>query len=174
VSARDDAALVVAARGARQHAYAPYSRFAVGAAVRDERGRVHVGCNVENASYGLTICAERNAVAAAVVAGALAVRAVAVVTPTRPPGSPCGACRQVLAELGDARTRVLLAGPTGKAEATTLGKLLPRAFVLRRRGSLPLARPRSPLAPPGTSAPARPATTPSLRSASAGLRSPRR
>jgi cytidine deaminase len=128
-----DAALVAAARAARRRAHAPYSRFRVGAAVRDERGRVHVGCNVENASYGLTICAERNAVAAAVAAGARAVSAVAVVTPTRPAGSPCGACRQVLAEFGDARTRVLLASPTGKAESTTLGALLPRAFSLRAR-----------------------------------------
>jgi cytidine deaminase len=126
-----DDALVAAARAARRHAHAPYSRFAVGAAVRDERGRVHVGCNVENASYGLTICAERNAVAAAVAAGARAVRAVAVVTPTRPPGSPCGACRQVLAEFAGARTRVLMAAPTGEPEATTLGELLPRAFSLR-------------------------------------------
>jgi cytidine deaminase len=133
VSARDDAALVAAARAARRNAHAPYSRFAVGAAVRDERGRVHVGCNVENASYGLTICAERNAVAAAVAAGARAVRAVAVVTPTRPPGSPCGACRQVLAELGDGRTRVLLASPKGPAETVTLGALLPRAFALKSR-----------------------------------------
>jgi cytidine deaminase len=130
---QDDAALVAAARAVRRRAHAPYSRFAVGAAVRDERGRVHLGCNVENASYGLTICAERNAVAAAVAAGARAVRAVAVVTPTRPPGSPCGACRQVLAEFGDARARVLLAGPTGKAEQTTLGELLPRAFSLARK-----------------------------------------
>jgi cytidine deaminase len=128
-----DAELLAAARATRRRAHAPYSRFTVGAAVRDERGRVHVGCNVENASYGLTTCAERNAVAAAVAAGARAVRAVAVVTPTRPPGSPCGACRQVLAELGDARTRVLLAGPAGAAEATTLGHLLPRAFSLRAR-----------------------------------------
>jgi cytidine deaminase len=149
MSVRDDAELLAAARAARRHAHAPYSRFAVGAAVRDEKGRVHVGCNVENASYGLTVCAERNAVAAAVVAGARAVRAVAVVTPTRPPGSPCGACRQVLAELGDASTSVLLASPTGRAETTTLGALLPRAFVLRGRGSLPLARPRAPLASPG-------------------------
>jgi len=133
VSAREDAELVAAARAVRRHAHAPYSRFAVGAAVRDERGRVHVGCNVENASYGLTICAERNAVAAAVAAGAAAVRAVAVVTPTRPPGSPCGACRQVLAELGAPRTRVLLASPTGSPQSTTLGKLLPRAFSLRAR-----------------------------------------
>jgi cytidine deaminase len=131
---RQDADLVRAARAARKRAHAPYSRFQVGAAVRDERGRVHVGCNVENASYGLTICAERNAVAAAVVAGARKLRAVAVVTPTRPPGTPCGACRQVLAELGDARTRVLLASPTGAAEDTTLGALLPRGFSLRPRG----------------------------------------
>jgi cytidine deaminase len=128
-----DAALVAAARAVRRRAHAPYSRFAVGAAVVDEKGRVHVGCNVENASYGLTVCAERNAVAAAVAAGARAVRAVAVVTPTRPPGTPCGACRQVLAELGDADTRVLLASPTGAAKTTTLGALLPRSFSLRPR-----------------------------------------
>jgi cytidine deaminase len=154
----DDAELVAAARAVRRHAHAPYSRFAVGAAVRDERGRVHAGCNVENASYGLTICAERNAVAAAVAAGARAVGAVAVVTPMRPPGSPCGACRQVLAEFGDPSTRVVLASPTGAAQFMTLGELLPRAFALRGRGSPPLARPRSPLAPPGK----------------AGLRSPAR
>jgi cytidine deaminase len=126
----DDEALVAAARAVRRRAYAPYSRFSVGAAVRDEDGRVHVGCNVENASYGLTVCAERNAVAAAVAAGARAIRAVAVVTPTRPPGTPCGACRQVLAELGSARTPVLLAGPTGPSAVTTLGALLPRSFAL--------------------------------------------
>jgi cytidine deaminase len=131
--AAGDAALVAAARSVRRRAHAPYSRFQVGAAVRDERGRVHVGCNVENASYGLTTCAERNAVAAAVAAGARAVRAVAVVTPTRPPGTPCGACRQVLAEFGGPDTRVLLAAVTGAAEATTLGTLLPRSFALPPR-----------------------------------------
>ncbi len=87
----------------------------------DERGRVHVGCNVENASYGLTVCAERNAVAAAVAAGARRIRAVAVVSDAAPPASPCGACRQVLAELGGAETEVLIAGLTGAAERTTLG-----------------------------------------------------
>jgi cytidine deaminase len=127
---KDDAALVAAARAVRRHAHAPYSRYLVGAAVRDEAGRLHVGCNVENASYGLTVCAERHAVGAAVAAGARAIRAVAVVTGSRPPGTPCGACRQVLAELGDARTRVLLAGPSGAAAATTLGALLPRSFRL--------------------------------------------
>lgn len=127
-----DAKLVAAARAVRKRAHAPYSKFQVGAAVLDERGRVHVGCNVENASYGLTICAERNAVAAAVTAGARKVRAVAVVTPTRPAGTPCGACRQVLAEFAGDDTPVLLAGPTGAAESTTLGALLPRSFRLRK------------------------------------------
>jgi len=121
-------ALVAAARAVRRRAHAPYSKFTVGAAVLDERGRAHVGCNVENASYGLTVCAERNAVAAAVAAGARRIRAVAVVTGARPPATPCGACRQVLAELGAPDTEVLLAGPTGAIETTTLGALLPRAF----------------------------------------------
>ena len=135
-----DGALVAAARAVRARAHAPYSRFRVGAAVRDEAGRVHVGCNVENASYGLTVCAERHALAAAVAAGARAIRAVAVVSGARPPASPCGACRQVQAELGDAGTRVLMAGPRGKVEETTLGELLPRAFALispPRRGRRP-------------------------------------
>ena len=113
----------------RQHAHAPYSRFRVGAAVLDERGRIHVGCNVENASYGLTVCAERNAVAAAVAAGARAIRAVAVVTASRPPASPCGACRQVLAELAAPETPILLAAPRGPALSHTLAALLPHSFT---------------------------------------------
>jgi cytidine deaminase len=129
VSSAEKTALLTAARAVRRRAHAPYSRFQVGAAVLDERGRIHVGCNVENASFGLTVCAERNAVAAAVAMGARRIRAVAVVTSARPPASPCGACRQVLAELGDARTRVLLAGPAGQAEQVALGTLLPRAFA---------------------------------------------
>ena len=86
----------------RRRAHAPYSKFRVGAAVADEAGRIHVGCNVENASYGLTVCAERNAVAAAVAAGARRIVAVAVASGSRPPASPCGACRQVLAEFAGA------------------------------------------------------------------------
>jgi cytidine deaminase len=130
IAAAERAALVAAARAVRSRAHAPYSKFRVGAAVRDERGRIHVGCNVENASYGLTVCAERNAVAAAVAAGARRIRAVAVVSGARPPVTPCGACRQVLAELGGADTEVLIAGATGAARRTTLGALLPRAFAL--------------------------------------------
>jgi cytidine deaminase len=124
------AALVKAARTVRRRAHAPYSRFRVGAAVLDDAGRIHVGCNVENASYGLTVCAERNAVAAAVAAGARAIQAVAVVTDARPPASPCGACRQVLAELGRADTAVYLLRPTGAAITRhRLGALLPDAFT---------------------------------------------
>jgi cytidine deaminase len=122
--------LVAAARAVRRRAHAPYSKFTVGAAVLDERGRISVGCNLENASYGLTVCAERNAIAAAVAAGARNIRAVAVASGASPPASPCGACRQVIAELGRADTEVLIAGAKGAAERTTLGALLPRAFSL--------------------------------------------
>jgi len=128
-----EAALIAAARAARNNAHAPYSRFHVGAAVVDERGRVHVGCNVENASYGLTICAERNAVAAAIAAGAKEVRGVAVITGVRPPGTPCGACRQVLAEFGDDELPIWLAAPTGRATKKRLGDFLPEAFRFKRR-----------------------------------------
>jgi cytidine deaminase len=129
-AAAEREALLAAARAVRRHAHAPYSKFEVGAAVRDERGRIHAGCNVENASYGLTVCAERNAVAAAVAGGARRIRAVAVASGARPPATPCGACRQVLAELGGADTEVLIAGPRGAARKTTLGALLPQAFKL--------------------------------------------
>ena len=125
------AAAVTAARAARGKAHAPYSKFRVGAAVIDERGQVHVGCNVENASYGLTTCAERNAVAAAVVAGARRITAVAVVTDADPLASPCGACRQVLAEFADPEAVVVLAGPRGaRTVRHTVGELLPASFRL--------------------------------------------
>jgi cytidine deaminase len=123
-------ALVSAARRARANALAPYSKFAVGAAVLDERGRVHIGCNVENASYGLSLCAERSAVAAAVAAGAHRILAVAVVTAAQPAAPPCGACRQFLAEVAADDAVVLLASARGSAapERWKLGDLLPRAF----------------------------------------------
>jgi cytidine deaminase len=124
------ASLLAAARAVRKHAHAPYSRFRVGAAVLDERGNIHAGCNVENASYGLTVCAERNAVAAAVAAGARRITAVCVVTAAVPAASPCGACRQVLAELAPDAAPVLLAGTRGAATLTSMGILLPRAFRL--------------------------------------------
>jgi cytidine deaminase len=118
--------LVSAARAAQQQAYAPYSRFRVGAALEAEDGRVFVGCNVENASYGLTICAERAAVCAAVAAGARRLRRAVVVTDADPPAAPCGACRQVLSEFGP-DLQVLGVGPGGSV-SWTMGQLLPVAF----------------------------------------------
>jgi cytidine deaminase len=120
--------LVAAAEAAREHAYAPYSAFAVGAAVIGASGVVFAGCNVENASYGLSVCAERNAVAAALAAGERTLKGMAVVTGTSPPATPCGACRQVLAEFGD--FAILLANPEGERRFTSVSKLLPGAFIL--------------------------------------------
>jgi cytidine deaminase len=104
------------------------SRFPVGAAVLASDGRIFRGVNVENASYGLTVCAERNAVGAAVAAGVRALRAVAVVTNLEDPARPCGACRQVLAEFGTAMA-VVLGGRSGKRVLTSLDRLLPEPFT---------------------------------------------
>ena len=124
------AALARAAAGARRRAYAPYSRFQVGAAVL-AGGQIHPGCNVENASYGLTVCAERAAVAGAVAAGARRLEAVAVASGTVPPTPPCGMCLQTLAEFAGPELPVLLVGARGAREETTLGELLPKAFTKR-------------------------------------------
>lgn len=121
--------LVVAAEAARTHAYAPYSRYAVGAAVRTGDGRVFAGANVENASYGLSLCAERVAVFTAVANGARAIEAVAVVTEGPEPATPCGACRQVLAEFGRDAT-VVMSAAGASARVSSVGELLPAAFAL--------------------------------------------
>ena len=118
--------LVSAARAAQARAYAPYSNFRVGAALESESGDVYVGCNVENASYGLTICAERAAVCAAVSAGARRLRRAVVVSDSDPPAAPCGACRQVLSEFGH-DLRIEAVGPKGTA-SWTMAELLPAAF----------------------------------------------
>ena len=118
--------LVDAARAVQQRAYAPYSRFRVGCALEADDGRVFVACNVENASYGLTICAERAAVCAAVAAGARRFRRAVVVSDADPPAAPCGACRQVLSEFGG-DLRVESVG-SAQTVSWTVAELLPAAF----------------------------------------------
>lgn len=122
-----EAALLAAAAEACQSAYAPYSHFQVGAAVLAGSGRVYRGCNVENASYGLTICAERSAVCAAVAAGERVLVAVAIVATGDQPAMPCGACRQVLHEFGP-RMLVVSRGLAGSVRRVALTTLLPAAF----------------------------------------------
>jgi cytidine deaminase len=119
--------LVEAASEVRERAHAPYSNFTVGAAAVDAEGRIYVGCNVENASYGLSVCAERHAVAAVVSAGGRGIEGLAVVTDTSPPSSPCGACRQVLVEFGE--FPVILANLEGERTLTSVSELLPDAFT---------------------------------------------
>jgi cytidine deaminase len=119
--------LIAAARQARENAHAPYSNFRVGAALRAQSGRIYTGCNVENASYGLTLCAERVAIFKAMSEGERGFDAIAVVTDTATLTPPCGACRQIIWEFcGD--VEVLLANLEGKVERERAGKLLPRPF----------------------------------------------
>jgi cytidine deaminase len=121
--------LVEAALAVRGNAYAPYSKFLVGAAVLTANERIVTGTNVENASYGLTICAERVAVTAAVAAGARSIGAVAIATSGG--ASPCGACRQVLAEFGGSMEVILVdADDPGQVRTTSLDQLLPEQFEL--------------------------------------------
>jgi cytidine deaminase len=116
------------AREVSRRAYAPYSRFPVGAAVLTPEGAIYAGANVENASYGLAMCAERNAIFHAIAEGATAICAVAVYTPTRVPTPPCGACRQVMAEFG-AEVLVICCSDDANAERRyRLADLLPEAF----------------------------------------------
>jgi len=128
----DAAELLAAARAAARQAYAPYSGYAVGAAVRSPDGRVFAGANVENASYGLTVCAERPAVFQAVLAGVRRIVAVAVWVEASAPAPPCGACLQVLAEFAPEprEVQVLLAGAGGEQVQGCLADWLPRPFRL--------------------------------------------
>jgi cytidine deaminase len=127
----DDAKIDEMIRAARQimrRAYAPYSGFQVGAAVLNEDGTIRAGVNVENASYPLSVCAERNAVAAMVLAGQHRILAVAVATEAERPTPPCGGCRQVLFEFGEADAPVVAEGAAGVRASWRLGELLPHAF----------------------------------------------
>ena len=120
--------LLEAATAVRERAYAPYSRFKVGAALRSTSGAVHVGCNVENVAYPEGTCAEAGAIAAMVAAGETELIEVAVIAGSPTPIPPCGGCRQKLAEFGRGETPVLLATTGGATMATTIGELLPGRF----------------------------------------------
>jgi len=120
-------ALITAALKARENAHAPFSKFKVGAALEDGTGHIHAGCNVENATYGLTVCAERIAIFKAVSEGAKGFRRIAVVADTDTLTPPCGACRQILWEFcGD--IEIILANLAGKSETLRLATLFPRPF----------------------------------------------
>jgi len=121
-------ALIAAALAVRHHAHAPYSRFAVGAAVLDERGRIHAGANVENAAYPQGWCAETSALAVMVAAGGRRVLAVAVCAEAEEPVTPCGGCRQRLREFAADDCPVWLADARGLRATHTLGELLPCSF----------------------------------------------
>ena len=127
VSKDDEERICQAALAARENAYAPYSRFRVGAALLTTSGTVHAGCNVENASYGLCMCAERCAVGVAVAAGDRKFAAVAIATGSTPPSAPCGMCRQTLMEF-DPDLPLLLINDKGDCERTVLRELFPSAF----------------------------------------------
>jgi cytidine deaminase len=120
--------LLAAARKAASQAHAPYSKFKVGAAVADERGRIFSAGNIENASYGLTVCAERVAIFSAIAAGARRITAVGVTSRKLKPVAPCGACRQVMTEFAAPSTPVYLDAGRGKVVEQTVASLMPAAF----------------------------------------------
>jgi cytidine deaminase len=120
-------ALVTAAKKAKQKAYAPYSNFRVGAAIRTKHGRVYTGCNIENSSYGLTICAERTAIFKAISEGERDFTAIAVASDDRDFCPPCGACRQVLMDLAP-RIDFVMINKKGQEKVVTLGELFPYPF----------------------------------------------
>jgi len=127
---RDGNSLVELARAARERAYAPYSGFRVGAALLAGSGKVYTGCNVENASYGLSLCAERVALFRAVAEGERVFRALAVVAAAETPAVPCGACRQVLAEFAPG-LEVITAADDGRQQVYLLSELFPHPFTLK-------------------------------------------
>ncbi|RXF73800.1 cytidine deaminase [Hansschlegelia zhihuaiae] len=137
-------AMFDAAKRARRRAYAPYSGFAVGAAVLDEAGAIHAGCNVENAAYPAGACAETGAISAMVASGGTRIAAILVLGAGDALCTPCGACRQRIREFADENAAVLIAGPEGLRRSFTLGELLPESF-----GPDNLDRDRSSASEPG-------------------------
>ncbi|MCR8659227.1 cytidine deaminase [Paenibacillus endoradicis] len=123
--------LLSQAKEAMKHAYVPYSQFRVGAALLDQDGHVHLGCNIENAAYGPTNCAERTALFSALASGVAprTFTAIAVIGDTIDPISPCGVCRQVMIELCEPDTLVIMGNLAGDCKVMTVGELLPGAFT---------------------------------------------
>jgi cytidine deaminase len=121
--------LLLAARDVRSHAFAPYSSFKVGAAVMGASGRIYVGCNVENATFGATICAERAAICSMIASGESRLLAVAVYTEAEPAATPCGICRQVIAEFAE-DAPIVVANASGQT-VYSIARLLPERFALK-------------------------------------------
>ena len=126
--------LIQAAQEVRSRAYAPYSGFRVGASVLMDDGNIYTGCNIENRSFGGTVCAERVAVGTAVAAGCNTIRAVVVVSETDPPAAPCGLCLQVLTEFGGPDLPLLLVNPQDESQEYRLADLHPHPFQLPPQG----------------------------------------
>ncbi len=129
----DDDKLLEAATNARRNAYAPYSNYRVGAALLDETGQLHTGCNVENAAFPEGTCAEANAIAAMIAAGGRRITAIAVAggRDALEPCTPCGGCRQKIAEFADPATRIVLLDAAGSKRTCSIDELLPASFRLR-------------------------------------------
>ncbi|MDR3471432.1 MAG: cytidine deaminase [Devosia sp.] len=123
-----DEALFAAAERARARAYAPYSRFSVGAAILADDGNIYAGCNIENAAYPIGNCAEASAIAAMIMGGGKRITRIFVTGPGKVPVTPCGGCRQRIREFADLDTPVIALGVEGEPLVTTLGELLPHSF----------------------------------------------
>ncbi|WLR56078.1 cytidine deaminase [Mesobacillus subterraneus] len=136
----DKKTLVEKAIEARNTAYVPYSKFQVGAAIITSNNQVYLGCNIENASYGLTNCAERTAIFKAVSEGDTEIKAIAVVADTEGPVSPCGACRQVIAEFATDETKIYLANLNGDVKETTISEILPGYFTSKDMDKVDLSK----------------------------------
>ena len=119
--------LIKEAEKARKRAYTPYSKFKVGAAILTSDGKIFTGCNIENASFGLTVCAERVAILKAISEGSTEFEAIAIIGDTDQPCSPCGACRQVVSEFGE-KIKIIMSNLKGDIKIKKIGELLPKAF----------------------------------------------